>query len=104
MNEQLAAAADAHAKDMYSRNYFDHISPDQTSPVQRAPKAGFTGKYVGENIAKGYNTTSAVMLPWRKSESHCKLLMGTLYANGRLLLQWLLGSGVWPITNNRFKG
>src|SRR6266480_2429130 len=50
-NAQLATAAAAHAKDMYTNNYFSHISPQGTSPIQRALQAGYTGSYVGENIA-----------------------------------------------------
>lgn len=78
-NAQLAAAAAEHARDMYVNNYFSHISPQGTSPIQRAMQAGYTGMYVGENIAKGYNTISDVMLAWKNSEAHCKAMMDTLY-------------------------
>jgi uncharacterized protein YkwD len=78
-NAQLATAAAAHAKDMYVNNYFSHISPQGTSPIQRAIQAGYTGMYVGENIAKGYSGISEVMLAWKNSEAHCKAMMDTLY-------------------------
>jgi uncharacterized protein YkwD len=78
-NAQLGAAAAAHAKDMYVRNYFSHISPEGSSPIQRAQQAGYTGSYVGENIAKGYASISDVMPAWRMSEAHCKAMMDTLY-------------------------
>jgi len=78
-NAKLAAAAAAHAKDMYVNNYFSHISPQGSSPIQRAQQAGYTGSYVGENIGKGYTTISAVMQAWQQSEAHCKAMMDTLY-------------------------
>jgi len=78
-NAQLAAAAAEHARDMYVNNYFSHISPQGTSPIQRAIQPGYTGMYVGENIAKGYTTISDVMLAWKNSEAHCTAMMDTLY-------------------------
>ena len=64
---------------MYNNKYFSHISPSGSSPIQRAISAGFTGQYVGENIAEGYNTTGAVMLAWKNSPEHCEAMMDTLY-------------------------
>lgn len=78
-NAQLATAAAEHAEDMYVNNYFSHISPQGTSPIQRAQQAGYTGSYVGENIAKGYTTINDVMVAWKNSEAHCKAMMDTLY-------------------------
>ena len=78
-NNLLGLAAEAHATDMYVNNYFSHISPQGTSPIQRAQQLGYTGTYVGENIAKGYATVSAVMQAWKASEDHCKAMMDTLY-------------------------
>ena len=78
-NDTLALAADAHAKDMYDRQYFDHIDPDGSSPIQRAIRAGYSGTYIGENIAKGYSSVSAVMQAWKNSESHCKAMMDGIY-------------------------
>jgi uncharacterized protein YkwD len=78
-NAQLAAAATEHARDMYVNNYFSHISPQGTSPIQRAIQAGYTGMYVGENIAKGYSTISDVLFAWKNSEAHCRAMMDTLY-------------------------
>jgi len=51
-NNVLTNAAQALCFDMYNNNYFDYISPTGTSPIQRAIAAGYTGRYVGENIVK----------------------------------------------------
>ncbi|SIT27459.1 Cysteine-rich secretory protein family protein [Filimonas lacunae] len=91
-NDTLQKAADAHARDMYQRNYFSHITPEGTSPVQRVQAAGYTGQYVGENIARGYNNITAVIAGWLSSEAHCKAMMDTLYVQmgaGRADTYWV---------------
>jgi uncharacterized protein YkwD len=77
-NDTLAAAALAHTRDMDGGNYFNHISPTGTSPIQRAMALGYTGNYVTENIAKGYTSLESLMDAWQKSESHCKAMMDSL--------------------------
>jgi uncharacterized protein YkwD len=78
-NNALKSAAASHAKDMYENNYLDHISPNGTSPIIRAMEAGYTGNYVGENIARGYFKMGEVMNAWKNSESHCIAMMDSLY-------------------------
>lgn len=58
LNAELNAAALAHAQDMWTRDYFEHASPDPTpsTPRSRMEAAGyaFTGSWSsGENIATG---------------------------------------------------
>jgi len=77
-NELLAEAALAHARDMDANNYFSHISPGGTSPIQRAIAKGYTGEYVSENIAKGYTSIEPLMKAWQQSEEHCKAMMDSL--------------------------
>jgi uncharacterized protein YkwD len=77
-NDTLAAAALAHARDMDARNYFNHISPSGTSPIQRAITLGYTGNTVTENIAKGYTSIEPLMNAWQQSENHCKAMMDSL--------------------------
>jgi uncharacterized protein YkwD len=77
-NDTLATAALAHARDMDANNYFNHISPTGTSPIQRAMAVGYTGNYVTENIAKGYTSLGPLMEAWQKSEGHCKAIMDSL--------------------------
>jgi len=80
-NNILATAAAGHAKDMYVNNYFSHIAPNGSSPIQRAQDDGYTGMYMGENIATGYNTVAQVMDAWEKSEDHCKAMMDSTYVD-----------------------
>lgn len=78
-NIQLAAAAQNHANDMFNKNYFDHISPTGSIPIQRAQQAGYTGTYVMENIGHGYATIDAVFDAWQESESHCRAMMDSMH-------------------------
>jgi uncharacterized protein YkwD len=74
-NDTLATAALAHARDMDARNYFSHISPGGTSPIQRTMALGYSGNYVTENIGRGYSSTEQVLEAWLKSEAHCRAMM-----------------------------
>jgi uncharacterized protein YkwD len=78
-NDTLENTAQDHATDMYTYNYLSHLSRDGTPPIIRAQQAGYSGVYVGENIARGYFTVADVMKGWEESESHCKNMMDTIY-------------------------
>jgi uncharacterized protein YkwD len=78
-NDTLAAAAADHLEDMYVNHYFGHIAPDGSAPIQRAQALGYTGDYVGENIARGYLTMDQVMAAWVASPDHCQAMMDSLY-------------------------
>lgn len=78
-NDTLTLAAQAHATDMLDNNYFDHIAPDGSSPIQRAIQAGYAGDYVGENIAEGFISLGAVMQAWKNSPDHCKNIMDSTW-------------------------
>ncbi|MDQ6814851.1 MAG: CvpA family protein [Bacteroidota bacterium] len=51
-NEMLAVAR-AHSKDMFSRGYFSHITPEGLSPFNRMRKAKVRFFAAGENLALG---------------------------------------------------
>ncbi|MCD9574157.1 CAP domain-containing protein [Flavobacterium soyae] len=78
-NSLLAKTAVNYAHEMNTRNFFSHISPEGTSPIQRAAAAGYTGKYVGEVIARNYSTPAEVVTGWKNSEDHCKAMMSSTY-------------------------
>jgi uncharacterized protein YkwD len=67
---QLTRAAQLHADDMAANNYFAHTSQDGRAPWDRARQQGFTGRGIGENIAKGYPTARAVVDAWIGSSGH----------------------------------
>ncbi len=78
-NVLLELAAANHSKDMNSRKYFDHNSPDGETPQARIKAAGYNYSWSGENIASGPTTEAAVIDGWLKSERHCKNIMSANY-------------------------
>ncbi len=95
-NDTLEQTAKDHATDMYTYNYLSHMSRDGTPPIIRAQQAGYSGIYVGENIARGYFTVADVMKGWEESESHCKNMMDTTYTEigaSKVADYWVLDLG-----------
>ncbi|MEU4761613.1 CAP domain-containing protein [Actinosynnema sp. NPDC023794] len=77
-DDRLAAAARAHSADMAAQDYFDHVSQDGRSFVDRVKAAGYAAPGA-ENIAAGQRTAEAVIKGWMDSPGHranilnCKL-------------------------------
>lgn len=79
-NAQLGQAAQGHAADMATQNYFSHTSLDGRTFAQRIVNAGYTAyRTLGENIAAGQTTPQAVVDGWLKSEGHCRNLMNPAF-------------------------
>ncbi len=51
MDENVRLVARNHCKDMITRDYFEHITPDGKTPGDRLNDAGINVSYWGENIA-----------------------------------------------------
>ena len=64
---------------MNDRNYFAHNSPSGTTPVQRARKAGYRGRFIGENIAFGALTAKKAVEIWMASHLHRKNILSKNY-------------------------
>ena len=79
LNDTLTAAALAHARDMARNSYFDHTARDGSQPADRATRAGYRWRAVGENIAAGQATPEAAMAGWLKSPGHCVNIMRAEY-------------------------
>lgn len=94
MNEQLRQAARAHSMDMGARNFFDHNTPEGTTPFQRIAAAGYTGSPQGENIAAGNDTAAETMTQWMNSPGHCRNIM-----NGQFRA---LGVGYARVAGSRY--
>ncbi|MFD9735023.1 CAP domain-containing protein [Umezawaea sp. NPDC059074] len=68
-DDRLAASARGHSQDMANQNYFDHVSKDGRTFVDRIKAAGFPNPGA-ENIAAGQPTPEAVMKGWMESPGH----------------------------------
>jgi uncharacterized protein YkwD len=76
-NAKLRAAAEKHSANMTANNFFDHVSPAGTTPLERVKAAGYlagaSSWAVGENIAWGeqqLSTPGEIMKAWMDSTGH----------------------------------
>lgn len=74
-DDQLARAAQGHAQDMAANDYFDHVSLDGRTFVDRIEATAYTGDPGGENIASGFQTAQDVVQAWLDSPGHCANMM-----------------------------
>ena len=75
LNGTLSRTSLAHAADMAHHSYMAHTGRDGSTPADRATRAGYRWRSVGENIASGQTTPEAVVESWIKSPPHCANLM-----------------------------
>jgi hypothetical protein len=79
LDVRLARAARAHADDMVARRYFDHYSPEDLGPSERARKQGFPSG-AGENIAYSSDVTpQSIFELWRTSPGHDRNMLDRSY-------------------------
>lgn len=76
INNLLNRAAQSHAQDMASNNFFDHRGSNGSSISDRISKTGYDWQAVGENIFWGQVNIQEVFQGWKDSPSHCKNMMG----------------------------
>jgi uncharacterized protein YkwD len=76
-NAKLRKAAERHSRSMDVDDYFDHVSPTGSTPLQRVKAAGYlagaSSWSVGENIAWGeqrLSTPREIMSAWMHSAGH----------------------------------
>ena len=75
----LNKAALAHARDMASHSFMGHKGSDGSLPAQRATRAGYSWRSVGENVASGSATPEQAVQDWLHSPGHCANLMSATY-------------------------
>ena len=75
LDATLTRAAAVHAGSMARGGYLEHEGRDGSSPSQRATRAGYDWRTLGENIAMGQTTPDLVMRDWLKSAEHCANIM-----------------------------
>lgn len=74
-NDNLAQASLAHSRNMANRNYFSHEGQDGSQVDERARRAGYRWRNVGENIAAGQGSAQQVVNGWLSSPGHCANIM-----------------------------
>jgi len=64
LSAQLTAAARTHARDMSVQERQWHFGSDGTAPPDRVRRAGYTGRWIGENIAESYDDVIQSFQSW----------------------------------------
>ncbi len=70
LSSQLAAAAQAKANDMATRDYWSHTSPDGRAPWSFLAASGYRYQAVGENLAYGFGNAGDTITGWMNSAEH----------------------------------
>jgi uncharacterized protein YkwD len=79
-NTQLNKAAEAKLKDMFAKQYFEHISPDGHGPGYVIQQAGYNYIVVGENLALGnFKNDAELVAAWMASPGHRANILNTRF-------------------------
>lgn len=70
LDPELSQAAKEKAEDMFADGYWAHVAPDGTQPWFFIAEAGYDYIYAGENLAKDFQKSEAVVVAWMESPSH----------------------------------
>lgn len=70
LDRELTVAANNKADHMFEYDYWAHFAPDGTSPWDFIRGAGYSYSYAGENLAKGFTTSTDAVNAWMKSPTH----------------------------------
>jgi uncharacterized protein YkwD len=67
---RLVQVAEARMDDMTDRAYWAHVAPDGTKPFALFHQFGYSYRSVGENLAKGFETSEVLVAAWMESSGH----------------------------------
>ncbi|WP_322893216.1 MULTISPECIES: CAP domain-containing protein [unclassified Yoonia] len=104
LDPQLTAAAATHARDMSVQNRPWLFGSDGSSPVLRAQRVGFTGRFLGQTISESYESELATLTAWMNDERtrsvildpEARLMGFAWYQEPAGKLWWTLNMGAAP--------
>lgn len=67
ISAELTAAAKTHSRDMSVQNRPWHFGSDGSNPIERASRAGYTGRLLGENISETFETELETLGAWMET-------------------------------------
>jgi hypothetical protein len=79
-SEALSNAAYLKAQDMLRQQYWAHTAPDGKTPWFWIDQARYNYSYAGENLARNFPTSNAVMGAWMASAEHAKNVTNTHFS------------------------
>ncbi|WP_209426265.1 CAP domain-containing protein [Pararhodobacter sp. SW119] len=75
LNDRLSSAAAAHARDMSRQGRPWHFGSDGSSPIDRANRAGYGGRFLGELISETFETELETLTAWLEARETRGLLL-----------------------------
>lgn len=112
MSQKLNQAAAAKAADMFTQDYWAHISPSGVPPWTFIKNSGYSYSVAGENLARDFDSTGPMVDAWMASPTHRANIVHTKYTetgiavvNGNLqgidttLVVQMFGRPVQPIVS-----
>ncbi len=75
LDQRLSRAAALKAQDMFAKNYWAHNSTDGKTPWEFITASGYRYRVAGENLAKNFSVSSAVVDAWMASPTHRENIM-----------------------------
>ena len=75
LDQRLSRAAALKAQDMFANNYWAHNAPNGKTPWEFITAAGYRYRVAGENLAKNFSISSAVVDAWMASPTHRENIM-----------------------------
>ncbi len=93
LNDRLNRAAQAHADDMATRDYFTHASPDSETVGQRATRAGYKSRSILENLAAGQDNPRTTVEGWIQSPGHREAMLNPTARDAGVGYRFLSGDG-----------
>lgn len=81
INDKLSQAAFLKAQNMFSEQYWAHVSPSGVQPWKWFGDVGYNYSFAGENLAKNYPTAQATVDAWMHSPKHRENVMKKEYTD-----------------------
>ncbi|SKB04306.1 CAP domain-containing protein [Aeromicrobium choanae] len=76
LESRLSSAAQRHALDMATHDFFSHTGSNGSDLSDRVDAQGYDWSRLGENIAAGQQSPKQVVGAWLASPGHCRNIMG----------------------------
>lgn len=102
-NELLTLAAQGKAEDMFTNQYFEHVSPEGVTPWYWIRAAGYEYIYAAENLAIDFVTAEGAHNALMRSPGHRENILGLNYKEiGVAVLSGLFGEKISIIIVEEF--
>ena len=75
LDPQLTAAAATHSRDMSLQNRPWLFGSDGSNPIQRASRAGFQGRLLGEAISESFESELETIVAWGQDRATRRILL-----------------------------